>query len=105
MMKIDFFGKGLITMTKKNLIYLRLGYVITTHSSQGSQFDHVIYGCDYGAYTLLNKEQVYTGVTRAKKTCTICTENKAFRHAIATSEINKKQTFLAQLLRNRLYEI
>ena len=96
---INFDIKGKVVITKKHLINIKLGYCITTHSSQGSQYDHVIYGLDYGAYKLLNKEQVYTGITRAKKTCTVCAENKAFRKAVATSEINNKQTFLKDLLK------
>lgn len=96
---IDFETKGKIKVSKSGLPCIKLGYCITTHSSQGSQFDHVIYGLDYGAYTLLNKEQAYTGVTRAKITCTVCAESRAFMKAVATSEINKKQTFLPMLLK------
>ena len=95
---VEFESKGSVWITKKHLPYLFLGYCITTHSSQGSQYNHVIYGLDYGAYTLLNKEQVYTAITRAKKTCTICAETKAYIKAVNTSEISKKQTFLPMLL-------
>lgn len=75
-----------------------LAYAITTHSSQGSEFKYVIYGLDYSHYVLLNREQVYTGITRAKKLCRVCTENKAFRYACKTSSVSTKQTFLKELL-------
>ncbi len=97
-MIIDFYGIGEIVISKKALQGIELGYVITTHSSQGSQFDVVIYSLDHSAYRLLNKEQAYTGITRAKKYCSIVAENKSLRYATETSEIKNKQTFLADLL-------
>ncbi len=97
-MIIDFNGIGEILISKKALMGIELGYAITTHSDQGSQHDVVIYGLDHSAYRLLNKEQAYTGETRAKIFLTICAENKSFRYAVENSEIKNKQTFLTDLL-------
>jgi exodeoxyribonuclease V alpha subunit len=97
---VDFSGVGEIFINKEALGGIELGYCITTHSSQGSQFDVVIYGLDHSAYKLLNKEQAYTGVTRAKKYCSVVAENKSLRYAISKSEVKTKQTFLKDLLDN-----
>ncbi|MEG2254358.1 MAG: hypothetical protein RSC33_03420, partial [Vagococcus sp.] len=50
---------------------------------------------------LLNKEMVYTMITRAKQECILCAENSALRYAITQSSIKFKQTFLAELLKNK----
>jgi exodeoxyribonuclease V alpha subunit len=97
-MVVDFNGIGLVYISKDAIDGIELGYCITTHSSQGSQFDVVIYALDHSAFMLLNKEQVYTGITRAKKFGIMNVENRSLRHAISTSEVKNKQTFLAQLL-------
>ena len=47
---------------------------------------------------LLNKENIYTGVTRAKKHCTIVAENVALYTAINNCEKNTKKTFLKDFL-------
>ena len=41
-------------------------------------------------------------LTRAKKYCILCAENKALRYAISNSNVKKKQTFLCDLLRNAI---
>jgi exodeoxyribonuclease V alpha subunit len=45
---------------------IELGYAITTHKAQGSEFDTVIYCMSRGAPRLLNRRNFYTAVTRAR---------------------------------------
>ena len=45
---------------------IELGYAITTHKSQGSEFDTVIYCMTKAAPRMLNRRNFYTAVTRAK---------------------------------------
>lgn len=97
-MIINFGGIGRVVLEKKFWKNIQLAYCITTHLAQGSQFDYVIYGFDFGAYVLLTKEQIYTGVSRAKKHCTLISTNKALHFGIDTSKIPTKQTFLRGLL-------
>ena len=65
---------------------------------QGSQADYVIFGLDFNAYTLLSKELVYTGITRAKKKCYLICETNALRYATGKSSVRVKQTHLQQCL-------
>jgi len=95
---VDFNTKGKIYINKKHLINIKLGYAITTHKIQGSSSPYVICGLDYSHYMLLNKEMVYTMLTRAKKYCVLCAENKALRYATSQSEVKNKQTFLKAFL-------
>jgi exodeoxyribonuclease V alpha subunit len=95
---VDFNNKGRICVPKKHLTHIKLGYAITTHKLQGSSSPFVICGLDYSHYKLLNKEMVYTMLTRAKKYCVLCSENKALRYAISNSGVKTKQTFLKRFL-------
>ncbi|MGD6876804.1 AAA family ATPase [Bacillus infantis] len=75
-----------------------LAYAITCHRSQGSTIQHVLFAFDYGSYTLLSREFVYTGITRSSKACVMVCENAALHHAIRTSHSDKRRTFLYDML-------
>lgn len=56
---------------------IELGYAVTTHKSQGSEFDKVIYCMSAGNAYLIGRRNFYTGITRAKKEVIIITDRKA----------------------------
>lgn len=99
---VKFNNKDEIIIPKKHLPEIWLGYAITTHKLQGSSSPYIICGLDYSHYKLLNKEMVYTMLTRAKKYCILCAENKALRMAIRTSSVKVKQTFLCNFLKSAI---
>ncbi len=101
---IDFQYVGKIIIQKKNWMNIELAYAMTVHKSQGSEFKIVIGAVDYTAYTLLNKELIYTLITRAKKYCVLIAESHALRHAIAQSNVSTKQTFLKFFLCDELQD-
>lgn len=65
---------------------------------QGSESDIVIFGLDFSAYSLLSKELVYTGITRAKKMCYLIAQTNALRYATGNSSVVQKQTHLKKCL-------
>ena len=97
-MTINFDGIGIVDVPKSSWKGIELAYCVTTHKFQGSQSDTVIFAFDFGAYTLLSKELVYTGITRAKKKCYLIAQTGALRYATANSSIRLKQTHLQQCL-------
>lgn len=56
---------------------IELGYAITTHKAQGSEFNTVIYCMSRSQAWLLNKRNFYTAVTRAKKQVILITDRRA----------------------------
>jgi exodeoxyribonuclease V alpha subunit len=56
---------------------IELGYAITTHKSQGSEFETIIYCMSKSQVWLLNKRNFYTAVTRAKKNVVLITDRRA----------------------------
>lgn len=77
---------------------LGLGYCISVHSSQGSQWKEVISVFSSDAYTLLNVEILYTAISRAEKHCTLIAEHQAINIALRNVEGNTKQTYLAKFM-------
>ena len=92
------FGRGEVEIKGTALNELDLGYAISTHKSQGSTLPYLIYCIDNTHYVMLNRQQVYTGITRAKKKATFIFETKALNSAIRTSKIKYVNTFLYHFL-------
>lgn len=95
---INFQTLGRIVIHREDWNNIELAYAISGHKSQGGQFTHVIVGLDFNAFVMLNKEWVYTAMTRAKEKLDFVCVNKALRYAIPRSNVSVKQTFLKQLL-------
>ena len=56
---------------------LDLAYVITTHKSQGSEYDRVCYVMNRSRSYLLNRKNFYTGISRARTHVTVITDAKS----------------------------
>ena len=99
---VDIYGKGSVEINGEALDFLDLGYAISTHKLQGSTIPYLIYCVDYTHYVMLCKEQIYTGITRAKKRASFIFETKALSYGIKTSKVKHKQTFLYHFLTGAL---
>ena len=89
---------GDIVIKRADFSKIELGYALSCHKLQGSEAPYVIVGLDMAARVLLTKEWLYTAITRAKKYCVVCGEDKAIRYAVATSHVPYKQTMLRGML-------
>lgn len=87
-----------IEFKNKDRDALGLGYCISIHSSQGSQWKEIINVFSSDAYTLLNVELLYTAISRAEKHCTLIAEHQAINTALRNVEGNTKQTYLARMM-------
>jgi exodeoxyribonuclease V alpha subunit len=56
---------------------LDLAYVITTHKSQGSEYDRVCYVMNRSRSYLLNRKNLYTAISRARTHVTVITDQQA----------------------------
>ena len=64
---------------KANLIH---AYAMTVHKSQGSQYRNVYIVCNMSASRMLNRNLIYTAVTRARKSVTVLGQPGAFYGAL-----------------------
>ena len=88
--------------TKKNFEDLKLGYAISIHKSQGSEFDIVIMPMDLSFKRMLYRKLIYTGVTRAKKSLTLVGEKEALVYAISRIEAESRKTLLKDFLKTSI---
>lgn len=66
-MEVEFEDSKFVTYTFKQLDELELAYAITIHKSQGSEYPAVVMPMYPGPRMLMNRNLLYTAVTRAKK--------------------------------------
>lgn len=77
---------------------LVLAYAISIHKSQGSEYAAVIIPIFIQHFMLLQRNLLYTAVTRAKRLCIIIGQPKAVGMAIRNNKMVKRNTFLTQFL-------
>jgi len=75
-----------------------LAYAISIHKSQGSEYPAVIIPIFMQHFTLLQRNLIYTALTRAKKLCIIIGQPKALAMAIKNNKSLARTTFLTQFL-------
>ena len=80
---------------------LTLAYATTIHKSQGSEYPIVVMPVLMTHYVMLQRNLVYTGVTRAKKTLVIVGTRKALWTAIRNQTVTKRNTLLAWRMGSR----
>ena len=97
-MTIDFMGIGNVDVPEEAWNGIELGYAISSHKSQGSEWNYIIFGLDFSSYALLTRELVYTSITRAKKKCYLICQTGALRYATAQQSVSTKQTHLQDCL-------
>lgn len=73
-------------------------YAISIHKSQGSEYPAVVIPLMVQHYMLLQRNLVYTGVTRGKKLVILVGESKAFHMAVNNNRMYKRHTRLARRL-------
>jgi len=65
----------MIDLNANLLDKMNLGYAMTIHKSQGSQWENVVLVVDRRAMHMLDKTLLYTGATRAQKRLIVCCED------------------------------
>lgn len=95
---VDFYNIGEVIIDAKQIQHIALGYAITIHKAQGSTIPYVVGAVDYTHYSMLNRQLVYTLMSRAKTKLSFIFESKALSKAISTNYVTKKRTFLYHLL-------
>ena len=77
---------------------LTLAYATTIHKSQGSEYPVVVIPLLMTHFVMLQRNLVYTGITRAKKICIIVGTTKALAYSIHNMVVQKRNTKLKERL-------
>jgi len=76
-------------------------YAVTVHRSQGSEYPCVVVPLTTSAWTMLQRNLLYTAVTRAKKLVVLVGSQRALAQAVRATGSGRRHTALAHRLRGR----
>jgi len=96
-MIVDFSGSR-VEYDGTSIGELSLAYCSTIHKSQGSEYPCVIIPVTMADYYMLQRNLIYTAVTRAKKYCILVGEERALGYAVSNNVVQKRNTRLRQRL-------
>ena len=92
------FDDRLVDYDATELDELVLAYATTIHKAQGSEYPVVVMPVLMTHYVMLQRNLLYTGITRAKKGLVLVGTKKAIAHAVRTVTVTKRNTKLCERL-------
>ncbi len=96
------FGERILEYDFSELNEINLAYAISIHKSQGSEFKAVIVPIFMQHFVMLQRNLLYTAITRAKDFCIFIGETRAIAMAIKNNKGVVRTTFLKEFLTTSL---
>ncbi len=91
----DFDGRR-VFVSREDLTDLQPAYAISIHKSQGSEFPVVVIPLMRQHFVMLQRNLLYTALTRARKKVFIVGEESAWKSAVRNSRASMRRTFLGE---------
>lgn len=91
-----------VNYAKNELNELTLSYASSVHKSQGSEYKVVIMPLSTSHYIMLQRNLLYTAITRAKEKVILLGSKKALTTAVQSNRTQKRYTLLAERLARKL---
>ena len=96
------FDDNLVEYEASELDEVTLAYATTIHKAQGSEYPIVVIPVLMTHFVMLQRNLIYTGITRAKKICVLIGQPKALAYAIRNLTVTKRNTKLKERLRGEI---
>ena len=90
---VNFDGRS-VTFDWSETDQLTLAYVISVHKAQGSEFPVVVMPIVTQHYTMLQRNLLYTAITRARKLCVLSGSRRAISMAVKNNKVAQRFTAL-----------
>ncbi len=97
----DFYGRK-VEYEWSETDQLTLAYAISVHKSQGSEFPAVVMPILTAHYMMLQRNLLYTAITRAKQLCVLIGNKRAIAMAVHNNKVAHRNTALELRLRTNL---
>ena len=94
------YDDNVVIYDKTDMDELVLAYVSTIHKSQGSEYPIVIIPITKSHYNMLQRNLIYTGITRSKEICILVGQPDMLNYAIGNTKYSIRNTYLKELLMN-----
>jgi exodeoxyribonuclease V alpha subunit len=98
--RIEFDGRA-VTYDYSDLDEVVLAYACSIHKSQGSEYPCVVIPVHTQHYMMLQRNLLYTGITRGKRLVILVGSKRALAIAVKNNTIDERCTMLAERLRGR----
>ena len=92
------FDSVIATFEKSEMIDLQLAYAVSIHKSQGSEYPVVVIPLLKAHFMMLQRNLIYTAVTRGKKKIIVVGEPAAYAMAVRNSDAKSRCTLLQAFL-------
>lgn len=92
------FEDQLVEYEAEDFEELTLAYATTIHKSQGSEYPIVVMPVLNSHYVMLQRNLIYTGITRAKQLCILIGQPQALAYAIGNMSVMRRNTRLKERL-------
>jgi len=96
------FDDKLVNYEFSELDEIQLAYAITIHKAQGSEYSVVVLPLAMQHFTLLERNLIYTGVTRGKSLVVVIGQTQALAMGIKNEKNRKRKTALQERLEETL---
>lgn len=96
-LKVSFDGRQ-VEYDSTELDELVHAYAVTIHKAQGSEYPIVVMPVLMNHYVMLQRNLIYTGITRAKKILVMVGSRKALAYAVRNVVVTKRNTLLKERL-------
>ncbi len=96
------FPEKIVDYDMADLNELVLAYATTVHKSQGSEYQAVILPLVTQHYMMLQRNLLYTGITRAKKIVVLIGSKRALNICVRNNKVAHRNTHLAMRLQDRI---
>lgn len=99
---VEFDEGRMVSYPFKQLDELELAYAITVHKSQGSEYPAVVIPLLAGPRPLMNRNLLYTAVTRARSCVTLVGSADVFQMMVENETEQKRYTGLSEIIKSYL---
>lgn len=98
---IDFDGK-IVPYAFNEMDEVKLSYAMTIHKSQGSEYPIVVIPITEANRIMMQRNLIYTAITRARKICVLIGSKRMMRLAISRAPIDRRKTTLKERLQGKI---
>ncbi|MGB9812027.1 MAG: ATP-binding domain-containing protein [Thermovenabulum sp.] len=101
----DVYGLREVTYREEEKEEITLAYALSVHKSQGSEYPVVVMPISFAHYPMLDRNLLYTAITRAKKLMVLVGTKQALFYAIKNIKKIKRNTGLRDFLKEEYGEM